>query len=543
MRESLTQGARQAWQTAILAATLAVSSTGGAAAQTAPRLLVMPFENTTRDARIFWLGEAAAVLLSDDLNALGIPAITREERRAAFERLQVPPAAVLTDATIIRIGELVGASRVIVGSLQLEDETLVMTARSFSLDAGRIQSHVSERGPASELFAICDRLARGLAPSPQGPSVPMPRKDPPLSAFENYIKGLLAVTPSTAINYLNTALQIDPTMDRVRLALWDAYETQGAHDRALAAVTPVPSGSAWFRQARFRAGVSQLHMNRLDDAFTTFKYLADDRATARVLNNLGVVQIRRGSTRPGDDPSYYFKRAAEADRIDPDYFFNLGYAYWVAHDSQSAIQWLREALRRDPADGEAHFVLGAALAAAGNAAEAGREKELARRLSSTYAEWEKRPAAESVPRGLERLKSDVELPRARRGDDALASTGQRDQRGLAQFHVDRGRRLYAEERDREALAELNRALFLSPYLAEAQLLAARIHLRAGRVHDAIDALKISIWSLATAEAHAVLAEAYLALKDESQARVEAQRALSLDPALESAKRTLETIGR
>ena len=40
----------------------------------------------------------------------------------AFERLQVPPAAALTDATVIRIGQLVGAARVVVGSLQLEDD-------------------------------------------------------------------------------------------------------------------------------------------------------------------------------------------------------------------------------------------------------------------------------------------------------------------------------------------------------------------------------------------------------------------------------------
>ena len=32
----------------------------------------MPFENVTRESRIVWLGEAAAVLLADDLNALGV---------------------------------------------------------------------------------------------------------------------------------------------------------------------------------------------------------------------------------------------------------------------------------------------------------------------------------------------------------------------------------------------------------------------------------------------------------------------------------------
>ena len=39
----------------------------------AGRILVMPFENVSRDARIVWLGEASSVLLADDLNALGAP--------------------------------------------------------------------------------------------------------------------------------------------------------------------------------------------------------------------------------------------------------------------------------------------------------------------------------------------------------------------------------------------------------------------------------------------------------------------------------------
>ena len=41
-------------------------------------------------------------------------------------------------------------------------------------------------------------------------------------------------------------------------------------------------------------------------------------------------------------------------------------AHWVARDPQAATYWLREAVRRNPADGDAHFVLGASLAAGGN---------------------------------------------------------------------------------------------------------------------------------------------------------------------------------
>ena len=44
------------------------------------------------------------------------------------------------------------------------------------------------------------------------------------------------------------------------------------------------------------------------------------------------------------------------------------------------------------------------------------------------------------------------------------------------------------------MAELRRAVYLSPYEAQAHLLIGRIHLRGGRPADAVDALKISIWS-------------------------------------------------
>jgi tetratricopeptide (TPR) repeat protein len=250
-----------------------------------------------------------------------------------------------------------------------------------------------------------------------------------------------------------------------------------------------------------------------------------------VVNNLGVVQLRRATAaQTAASPVSFFKSAAEADPGDADYVFNLGYAYWQNRDPQAAIYWLREAVRRRPADGVAHYVLGTALAAAGKAGEATREKELARRLSSEYAQWDKRPASDPLPKALERIKSEVELPHAREIVARLTTSEQRDQNELAQFYLDAGRRLFERENDREAVEELSRALYLSPYLADAHLLLGRIHLRNGRIHEAIDAFKISLWSAETAGAHAALGEAYRQDKDVEAARAEADRALALDPA-------------
>ncbi len=179
----------------------------------------MPFENVTREGRFFWLTEAAAVLLTDDLNALGAGAITRTERQQAFERLQVPPASVLTDATVIRIGQLVGASQVVVGSLQMESDAVVVRARSIALDTGRVSADVTERGPLPELFATFERIARRMAPPSATTSADVEKQHPPVTVFEAFIKGLLAETPATAISYLRAALAGQPSFDRARLAL------------------------------------------------------------------------------------------------------------------------------------------------------------------------------------------------------------------------------------------------------------------------------------------------------------------------------------
>jgi tetratricopeptide (TPR) repeat protein len=273
----------------------------------------------------------------------------------------------------------------------------------------------------------------------------------------------------------------------------------------------------------------------------TFKALADQQATPTVLNNLGVVQLRRSATPQTGLPTYFFKKAAESDPDDPDYFFNLGYAYWESRDVQAAIYWLREAVRHNPADGDAHFVLSAALSGSGNAVEALRERDLARRLSSIYGEWAKRPANDPVPKGLERVKNAVELPHARRIESTLSTSERRDQQELTRFYLERGRRLFQKENDREAVAELNHALYLSPYLADAHLLLGRIHLRNGRTREAIDAFKIAVWSAETPEAHAALGEAYLQAKDLPSSRAEAERALALDPASSEAKRLLDML--
>ncbi len=528
----------------------AVVPAGVAAAQAqqaaAPRVLVVPFENAAHEPKYQWLGEACAVLLEDELNARGVAAISRRARGRAFDELHLPSTASLTRATVIKVGEIVGASEVIVGSFRVQDAELVATAQPIRLEPGRVAPDVVERGPLVDFFAIFERLAGRVTTAAPATSSPLAGTRPPLGAFESFIKGLVAESAATKATFLETAIKDYPQFDRARLALWDVRNEQGDHAAALAAAKAVPATSPLSRRARFLAAISMLSLKQYDEAFGAFKQLLDElpaEGQAPVLNNLGVVLIRRGATPQTGTPVYYLTKAADAAPADPDYQFNLGYAYTLDRNFQGGIYWLREALRRDPTDADAHIVLAAALQAAGSTVEAARERELAGQLSSRYEELERRAAADPlpIPKGLERLRLDLNGGSAWRGEPLLASSAQRDQRELAAFHLDRGRRLFEREQDREALDELRRAVYLSPYEAEAHLLIGRIHLRAGRPREAITALKISIWSADTPAARVALADAYLKTGDSAAAKRELDRALQLDPASAEAKKLMESI--
>jgi Tfp pilus assembly protein PilF/TolB-like protein len=511
-----------------------------------PRVLVAPFENARDEPRFHWLSEAAAVLLTDGLRAAGSGAISRTERVRAFEQLHLPVSNGLSRATIIKVGQLVGAADVVVGSYRVDGTTLSVKALSIRLDAGRLQPEVTEQGELTDLFAIFDRLATRLGRGPAR-AAGAPAAHPPLDAFENYIKGLVAESPVSQASFLEAALRDAPRFNRARLALWEVRNEQGDHIAALDTVKAVEAKPPAAFQARFFAAISLIELKRYDEAMSTLKALLElpppgPSATAAVLNNLGVLVLRRGATPQTASAAYYLTKATDADP-DPDYMFDLGYAYASDRNYQAALYWLREALRRDPADVDAHYVLAVALQATGNTVESLRERDLARRLSSRYEELDRRAAENRtvVPPGLERMRLDPEGSWTLRADQTIVNSAQREQRELATFHLEQGRRLFEREQDREALAELRKAVYLSPYEAQAHLLIGRIYLRGSRPTDAVDAFKISIWSEDQAPAHVYLAEAYVKIGDTASARAEAQRALALDPSSAAAKRLLSEI--
>jgi Flp pilus assembly protein TadD len=527
---------RVSWKHAVLLAAIVVMPRVSAAQATpGSRVLVMPFAAEAEanaaggPGAALWMGEAASILLGERLAALGVGTLTRDQRVAAFERLNVPMSAALTRATMIRVAEIIGATEVIFGEVTLGGQVQVR-ARLVRLSAGLELPAVTDAGPLPEIFPLFARVATALAgqtgrlrPPSQTPTAPMP-----LDAFENYVKGLVAGTPAAQQRYLESASRVVPTDPRVLMALWSVYTAQDLHERAVAAANAVSVQSSLSRQARFAVALSLIELRRFDGAFQTLTDLHQATRSAAVSNALGVVQLRRPPLPLASPATFYFKRAVDEDPENTDYLFNLGYAHARARNTTDALTWLREAVRLDAANGEAHAVMSAVLVATGREPEAQRELELAR-LLGTETSLDLQTLTATVPDRLERLPPDPELNVGPRLNAAIANPAQRDQRETAEFHLASGKTLIAAHRDREAADELRRAIYLAPYDHEPHLLLGQLYHRAGQLPRAMDELKVSIWCRETAAARLALATVMIDAGDVANARVELQRARQLAP--------------
>ena len=296
------------------------------------------------------------------------------------------------------------------------------------------------------------------------------------------------------------------------------------------------------RSARYLAALSQIDLKRHDEAFNTLKALQSDVRSAEVLNAMGVVQLRRGGAPQAGRATYYFSQASQTDTDDADYFFNLGYAYWIEKDPPAAIYWLREAVRRDPTDGDAHFVLAAALQSTG---AVGRSRARARAGATAVVALRRRVGKDHQRR------SGAARPRAAQGSSRAAGSAQ--SRRSSPPAVSATRRSSRRSIWRPGAAPSRG----KPTARPSGSCGGRSTCRRTRPRrmccsggstcaaaapaEAIQAFKIALWSQDSAAGHVALAEAYLKMQNKALAKEEVDRALALDPASAAARALAETL--
>jgi tetratricopeptide (TPR) repeat protein len=361
----------------------------------AETVLALPFFNHSK-SNLDWIGESISESLHDSLASEGLLVLDREDRLEAYRRRSLRPGVELTHASIIKVGQALDASSVIYGSYELvppaAGETgsgsLRVTARILDLKRLRQFPEFTEVRALDDLAALEAHLGwralQYLTPKSVPDEQEFMRERPPvrLDAVESYIRGLLAQTPEQRQRFFTQAARLDEHYSAPCYQLGMTYWANKDYHVAATWLARVDHSNPHYLEAQYFLGLCWYYGGDFAGAEHAFQLVAAAVPLNEVFNNLGAAQNRRNNS---EGAIANFQKALEGDSSDPDYHFNLGYAYWKAGRFADAVTSLRLTVERNPSDTEATSLLGRALKRDG--ARPGDPRSEAReRLKTNYDE-------------------------------------------------------------------------------------------------------------------------------------------------------------
>lgn len=339
---------------------------------------VLPFANRTAVAdptqgSLDWIGESIAETVRDALGARGAVTLSRSEIDEAYRQLNLRTLGILTQASMLKIGEALDAEQVIYGAFEfvpdpaaahgIADGSLKITAHIFDRKRFRQSSEFIESGNLEDLptleahlaWRALVLLAPGLAP-PESDFRAL-RKPVRLDAEENYVRGLLARTPEQQERFFLQAARLDVRFGHPNYQLGRLHYDRKEYKQAADWLQKIAPDDVHFREASFLLGLALFQSGDFAGSQKAFQTVADVVPLSEVSNNLGAAQNRRNLPQAIDS----FRKALEGDPNDPVYIFNLGYALWKKGDFAAAADRFRAVLDRQSSDDTATLMLGLCL--------------------------------------------------------------------------------------------------------------------------------------------------------------------------------------
>ncbi|HEV2762089.1 MAG TPA: tetratricopeptide repeat protein [Pyrinomonadaceae bacterium] len=518
-------------------------------------VLVLPFENKTnhRDQRFYhWIGESFADSLTELLNmpGIGLRVVSGDERDVTFQELKLPPNAIPSRATTIKLARRARASLVVVGNYEVTPASeeggipaVSGTARLIRVNEGRFGETMHFGGTLTNLQKMQGRLVFEILYQ-QDKALPISlnnilaqaTKVPP-GAFEAFVKGVLTDDKEKKSAYLQNAMReyqrvnAGAVYPQAAFELGSLYLAQRDYKQAAEHFAMVPEKDPHYVEAAFYAAYSYWRMEDLTRALGALMPLRETKLTS-IYNNAGAISAQAARaekeeaerTRLLEQATYFLGLAASSAPNDPMVRFNYGYSLLLSGKFAEAVEQLRPVIKENPRDGDALFLFAKALERSGQAqAAALNDNEARKLLGASYGkiqnDWQQSQRLSISLRMRERFDRRVKV-----------LTQPVETTPNPQDLVAKARELYAAGRDDEALQELRNVLRVEPMNAEAYLLIGRIDQRRGDIQAAISALKTALfWDSKLVDAHILLGRIFFERSDRAMALSYVQNALKLDP--------------
>ena len=483
-------------------------------------VLVLPFDNRTTQTNLSWIGDSFPDTLNQRLASAGFLTITSDDLQFALDHLGLPADFRPTRATTIRIAQTLDANYVVVGNYTVEKDHIAVQAQVLDVNQLRMSQSLADSSELNRLFdvenAIAWKIARQIDPhfNVAEQTFLAASGGVPLSAFENYIRGIGATSLQEKIKRLQAAVQITPNYPAALLALGKAQFADRDYDHAAVTLAKVPRTDRRALEASFYLGLARFNSAKYADAESAFAFVASRLPLPEVVNNQGVA-----SSRQGHNAVPLFQRASTADPNDPDYHFNLAVSFLRQGDFAAAQREVDQTLKLKPSDSEA-VQLKASIApgrkpstsakAASNTSDTPAFDPL-ERIRRTYSEASFRQAAFQLDQ-MRALRM-ATLPKA----EQAAQYSQLGRDYLAQGLIP------------EAEQEFQAAIDADPSSAEAHAGLAHVREQSGNPADARAEAQTSLKLHPNAAAYLVLARIELQASQLAASASDVGNALRLEP--------------
>ena len=479
-------------------------------------ILVLPFDNHSGNAALDWVSDSFPDTLNQRLGSAGFLTITREDREYALDHLGLPVAFRPTRATTLRIAQTLDADYVVVGSYTVGGGKLQVQAQVIRVNQLRMSSPIADSSELARLYdvenATAWKVAREIDPhfSVAEQTFLAASAGVPLSAFENYIRGVEATSQQERLKRLSAAATESPTYTQAMLALGKAQFAARDYDHAAMTLAKVPLADRRALEARFYLGLARFNSAKYADAEQAFGFVASRLPLPEVVNDQAVAISRQGR-----DAAALFQRAVAADPNDADYHYNLAVSLLRRRDANGAKREIDAALRLRKTDAEAQQLrdqiarggtIVTVCAGTGDAGFAPLE-----RIRRTYSETSFRQAAFQLDQ-IRQMRMATMKPAAQ-----------------AVEYTEQGRTYLAEGLLPEAEQEFQRALGADSGSAPARLGLAQVREQSGDDAQARTEAENSLRLRPSADAHVLLGRLDLKANRFSEATVEVKQALQLEP--------------
>ena len=126
-------------------------------------IAVMPFQNDTNDASLNWLSMGIPESITADFSSIaGLVIIERIQLWRIMEEQALQVAGAVSDASVMEVGQLLGANLLVVGAFQKQGNTMRLTARFVDAESGSVVQTAKVTGGLNDIFELQDKLVSEL---------------------------------------------------------------------------------------------------------------------------------------------------------------------------------------------------------------------------------------------------------------------------------------------------------------------------------------------------------------------------------------------